>query len=488
MLEWFSSISLVGWIVLGLAALALLLLVFNRKAVAAYWGQTRLVTIWRIKELRQKILITILFLAIYRIGFHVPLPMIDQQKMAQAMQGSEEGILGLISMFSGGSLSQSTIFGLGIMPYISASIIFQLLASVYPPLEKLQKEGESGRKKINEYTRYATVLICFIQAWFWVQYIARPQNEGGMGLAIERYRTAFNIMVSILLMTTVTVFLMWLGEQIDEYGIGNGISLIIMAGIVARIPDATQSLLFERGRLKPSILQLGGSGAGDVGLEKLIVLVILFVAVVVGVIAITKGQRRIPTQSAKHVRGRRVYGGTRQFLPLRVNQAGVMPVIFASSLLLIPMFIFRWLAQAFQWNWAWWLQTAFERQGYLYNIFYILLIYFFCYFWTAITFNPKDMANNLKDYGSFIPGYRPGKRTADYLERVILRITYVGAAFLAVVAIIPSVMTEALGINPVVASFYGGTGLLIVISVALDLVQKINSHMVMRNYPGLTED
>src|SRR5262245_17132262 len=262
-----------------------------------------------------------------------------------------------------------------------------------------------------------------------------------------------------------------------------------MAGIIARIPEATFSLIMERGHVKSSIFQLGGSGTGgDVGLEKLIVLICLFVAVVVAVIAITKGQRRIPTQSAKHVRGRRVYGGTRQFLPLRVNQAGVMPVIFASSLLLIPTFIFKWFSQTFNWGWAYFLVSAFERQGFVYNIFYILLIYFFCYFWTAITFNPKDMANNLKDYGSFIPGYRPGKRTADYLERVIMRITYVGAAFLAVVAIIPSVVSTGLEVNYTVASFYGGTGLLIVISVALDLVQKINSHLVMRNYAGLTED
>ena len=217
-------------------------------------------------------------------------------------------------------------------------------------------------------------------------------------------------------------------------------------------------------------------------------LIILFVAVVIAVIAITKGQRRIPTQSAKHVRGRRVYGGTRQFLPLRVNQAGVMPVIFASSLLILPTFVFKWMASDSSAGWAYQLTAAFERQGYLYNVFYIVLIYFFCYFWTAITFNPRDMANNLKDYGSFIPGYRPGKRTADYLEKVIMRITYVGAAFLAVIAIIPSLISSALEVNYAVASFYGGTGLLIVISVALDLVQKINSHLVMRNYPGLTED
>jgi preprotein translocase subunit SecY len=459
------------------------------------FGQSRLVTIFKIKELRQKIMITILFLAIYRIGFHVPLPMINQIEMAKSMRGSDEGILGLISMFSGGSLSQSTIFGLGIMPYISASIIFQLLSSVYPPLEKLSKEGEAGRKKINEYTRYATVFICLIQAWFWVTYISKSRAEGGQGLAIDlgqndgRFYDWYYQLTSIVTMTVGTIFLMWLGEQIDEYGIGNGISLIIMAGIIARIPDATQSLLFEKGHLRPSIFTLGGSGiGGDVGLEKLVVLIALFVAVVVAVVAITKGQRRIPTQSAKHVRGRRVYGGTRQFLPLRVNQAGVMPVIFASSLLLIPVFGFKWIAQTFHADWAFNLSSSFERQGYLYNVMYIMLIYFFCYFWTAITFNPKDMANNLKDYGSFIPGYRPGKRTADYLEKVIMRITYVGAAFLAIVAIIPSLISSALEVNYAVASFYGGTGLLIVISVALDLVQKINSHLVMRNYPGLTED
>jgi preprotein translocase subunit SecY len=451
-------------------------------------SQSRLVTVFKIKELRQKVFITLLFLAIYRVGFHIPLPMIDQAAMARAMRGSEEGIFAMISMFSGGSLTQSTIFGLGIMPYISASIIMQLLASVYPPLEKLKQEGQSGQKKINEYTRYFTVLICVVQAFIWVGYISKSHSAGGMELAIARYNTFMYLFSSVVIMTVSTVFLMWLGEQIDEYGIGNGISLIIMAGIIARMPDATYSLLFERGHLRASILQLGGSGTGgDVGLEKLFVLVFLFIGVVVAVIFITEGQRRIPTQSAKHVRGRRVFGGTRQHLPLKINQAGVMPVIFASSLLLIPTGLFAWLTRQFGWSWAYSLEVSFQRQGYVYNIFYILLIYFFCYFWTAITFNPKDMANNLKDYGSFIPGYRPGKRTADYLERVLVRITFVGAAFLAVVAIIPSLISSALEVNYAVASFYGGTGLLIVISVALDLVQKINSHLIMRNYPGLTD-
>jgi preprotein translocase subunit SecY len=448
--------------------------------------------IFAIPELRQKIFITLLFLAIYRIGFYVPLPFINQEKMQEQMRASQQGalgqVLGYVSMFSGGTLSQSTIFGLGIMPYISASIIFQLLASVYPPLEKLQKEGESGRKKINEYTRYATVLICVVQAIFWVQFIMRPEREGGPGLAYERYDSWFYGFTAVFILTTGTIFLMWLGEQIDEYGIGNGISLIIMAGIVARIPEATGALLLENGHLKESIFTLGGGGGHGISFEKLLVLIFLFVAVVVAVIAITKGQRRIPTQSAKHVRGRRVYGGTRQFLPLRVNQAGVMPVIFASSLLMVPYFIFHTLAGKTNWAWASMLSDAFIRQGYIYNLFYIALIYFFCYFWTAIIFNPKDMANNLKDYGSFIPGYRPGRRTAEYLERVMVRITYLGAAFLAVVAIIPSVISAGLEVDYRVAAFYGGTGLLIVISVALDLVQKINSHLVMRNYPGLTED
>jgi preprotein translocase subunit SecY len=452
----------------------------------------KLITIFKIPELAQKIGITLLFLVIYRIGYHVPLPFIDQSRMANFMSGAQQGalgqILGFVSLFSGGTMSQAVIFTWGVMPYISASIIFQLLASVYPPLEKLQKEGESGRKKINEYTRYATVFIGLLQSTFLVQHLMRNE-PAGLGLAVPGYNTFFFGLTGVIIMTAGTIFLMWLGEQVDEYGIGNGISLIIMAGIVARIPDATSSLLFDTttGRLKDSIFTLGGGRGQDISFEKLVVLICLFVSVVVAVIAITEGQRRIPTQSAKHVRGRRVFGGTRQYLPLRVNQAGVMPVIFAGSLLMIPVFFFRILDTSTGWSWAGMLSESFVRQGYLYNIFYILLIYFFCYFWTAVIFNPKDVANNLKDYGSFIPGYRPGKRTADYLERVIMRITYMGAAFLSIVAIIPSLITAGMNVDPRVASFYGGTGLLIVVSVALDLVQKINSHLVMRNYPGLTE-
>ena len=462
----------------------------------------QLLTIFRIPELRRKIFITLLFLVAYRIGYYVPLPMVDQAKMAEKMADASGGTLGkvfgFVSMFSGGNLSNACIFALGIMPYISASIIMQLLSSgVLPSLEKLRKEGESGRKKINEYTRYLTVPICMVQALFVVQTYLRPESSvgGGYGFAIPGYWDGsfypyFFGLSAVMLMTVGCLFLMWIGEQIDEYGIGNGISLIIMAGIVARIPEAIGIMLFKPGEtsFKESLFTLGSS-TGDVSLEMLLVLLFLFLAVVIGVIAITKAQRRIPTQSAKHVRGRRMVGGTRQFLPMKVNAAGVMPVIFASTLLILPGFIFQSLAALTDAPWALNAAQTFQNhRGWLYNVLYVAMIYIFCYFWVAITFNPKEIADNLKDHGSFIPGYRPGKSTADYLERVLLRITYVGAAFLAVIAIIPSIISSELGIDYRVASFFGGTGLLIVISVALDLVTKINSHLVMRNYAGLTDD
>ena len=463
---------------------------------------SQLLTIFRIPELRRKIFITLLFLAVYRIGYYVPLPMIDQVKLQEKMSSAAGGALGkvfgFVSMFSGGNLSTACIFSVGIMPYISASIIIQLLSSgVMPSLERLRKEGESGRKKINEYTRWLTVPICVVQGTMVVQLLMRPENSQGWGVALPGYDVGaayyFFTASAVVIMTAGCLFLMWLGEQIDEYGIGNGISLIIMAGIVARIPDAIGTLLFKPGTtdFKDSLFTLG-SDTGDVSLEKLLVLGFLFIGVVVGVIAITKAQRRIPTQSARHVRGRRSFGGTRQFLPMKVNAAGVMPVIFASTILILPGFLFNVIHSLNpELTWAGDLAGVFMgNRGWLYNVMYVVMIYLFCYFWVAITFNPKEIADNLKDYGSFIPGYRPGKSTADYLERVLLRITYVGAAFLAIVAIIPSVIqtlpeTE---VDPRVASFFGGTGLLIVVSVGLDLVQKINSHLVMRNYPGLTED
>jgi preprotein translocase subunit SecY len=458
-------------------------------------------TIFKIPELRRKIFITLLFLVVYRIGYYVPLPMIDQVKMAEQMSNASSGafgqILGFVSMFSGGDLSTGCIFALGIMPYISASIIIQLLSSgVVPSLEKLRKEGAAGQKKINEYTRYLTVPICLIQSVMFVQSLIRPEASGGMGIAQAGYAEGGNLffygLSSVVIMTTGCLFLMWIGEQIDEYGIGNGISLIIMAGIVARLPQATASLLFVPGTttLNPSLLTLGGDGGGDISLESFLLLMFLFVGVVVGVIAMTKAKRQIPTQSAKHVRGRRQVGGTKAFLPMKLNTSGVMPVIFASTMLLIPSLVFKSIAAYAQdLSWASTLEVIFSRgDGWTYNVLYIILIYIFCYFWVAITFNPKEVADNLKDQGSFIPGYRPGKITADYLERVLMRITYVGAAFLAVIAIIPTIISSKLGVNQQIAAFYGGTGLLIVISVALDLVQKINSHLVMRNYPSLTDE
>jgi preprotein translocase subunit SecY len=455
----------------------------------------KLLTVFRIPELRQKILLTLMLLAVYRMGFAIPLPFLDQGQFGDAMERlrEQEGGLGqviqVVALFSASSIGNSTIFGLGIMPYISASIIFQLLGSVYPPLERLQKEGEAGRKKINEYTRYATVVICLGQSYFWIRMLSGGLGTGEGGLILREYDTFFYHLVGTVTMTAGTILLMWIGEQIDEYGIGNGISLLIMAGILAQMPGAMYEML------QPAFT--GGIGLGTAaGIDKLLLLLVLFISVILGVIAITQAQRRIPIQSAKHVRGRRVFGGQRQHLPLRVNQAGVMPIIFASSLLMFPYFLFSWMNQLWtKMEWEFGFETvttlyaAFGGggRGFLYNLCYIILIYFFCYFWTAITFNPRDMADNLKDYGSFIPGYRPGERTASYLEQVMARITYVGAGFLAIIAIIPVLVATAMDIPFLIASFYGGTGLLIVVSVALDLVQKIDSHLVMRNYSGLLD-
>jgi preprotein translocase subunit SecY len=444
------------------------------------WEKIRVV--FTIPELRKKILFTLGLLAVYRVGWQIPLPIIDQAQMSAYFESATGmgQLLSQVATFSAARFNQITIFGLGIMPYISASIIFQLLGSVWAPLERLQKEGESGRKKINEYTRYATVVLCIGQSWFYLGYLI---NQGFVldSFLVDGHLSFFWQLTTVMTMTAGTIFLMWLGEQIDEFGIGNGISLIIMAGILAGMPGAALELLNE------SSFELG-SGSGKLGLEVLILLVLLFVAVVAGVVFITLGQRRIPTQSAKHVRGRRVYGGSRQYLPLRVNQAGVMPIIFASSLLMFPSLIFTQLANAYP-NALWTgLSDAFSRgTSFIYNVLYIVLIYFFCYFWTAITFNPKDMSENLKSFGTFIPGYRPGKRTADYLEKVMVRITYVGAGFLALVAITPTVIAGLFSVPYNVASFFGGTGLLIAVSVAFDLVQKIDSHLVMRNYRGLLE-
>ncbi|MFQ6048463.1 MAG: preprotein translocase subunit SecY, partial [Phycisphaerae bacterium] len=439
--------------------------------------------IFKVPDLRSKVLFTVALLAIYRIGFHVPVPGVNQERLASHFRkltetGGQTGVGQLaeyFALFTGGSLQQSTIFGLGIMPYISAAIIFQLLVTVVPALEKLQREGETGRRKINEYTRYATVGLCLIQSVFWLNYMHRAD------LIFPDYRGTFMMWAMGLLgLTTGTIFLMWLGEQIDEYGIGNGISLIIMAGIIARMPQA----VFMTAKLAD--LRIGGGGAQyAMGPSKIVFLICAFVFVVAGSILITQGQRRIPIQQAKQTRGRRVYGGQRQYLPLRVNHGGVMPIIFASTLLIFPGIIFDWLYNL-EWGHSFWafLRESFRRGNYIYEVCYILMIYFFAYFWTTVQFQPKEMANNLRDYGSFIPGLRPGKRTADYLETVMTRITYVGAGFLAVIAVIPDVVAVQLHIPFRISAFLGGTGLLIVVSVALDLVQRIEANLIMRNSRG----
>jgi preprotein translocase subunit SecY len=451
---------------------------------------SRLRTIFSIPELRQKILITLVLLAVYRLGFSLPLPFIDQAQYLETFRKLQQQsgfgqVMQAVALLSASQLGNATIFGLGIMPYISASIIFQLAGQIFPRLEALQKEGEAGRRKINDYTRYATVAICLLQSFFWIKMLGSGRLGGN--LILEEYNIGwtawFCYFVATITMTAGTMLLMWIGEQIDEYGVGNGISLLIMAGIMAQMPAAGLELL--RPAFKDGIA-LGTSA----GIDKLLPLAVLFIAVILGVVAITQAQRRIQIQSAKHVRGRRVLGGQTQYLPLRLNQAGVMPIIFASSLLMFPMFIFTWLRQAFPENSVFVaLESAFGGggRGLVYNLSYIALIYFFCYFWTSITFNPKDMAENLKDYGSFVPGYRPGSHTERYLDQVMVRITYVGAGFLALIAIIPTIVATGMDISPMVASFYGGTGLLIVVSVAIDLVQKIDSHLVMRNKPGMLE-
>lgn len=448
--------------------------------------------IFKVADLRNKILFTLGMLAIYRIGFYVPLPGVDQPSLSTHFSnmggggGASGGVQQLteaFAMFTGGNLQQSTIFGLGIMPYISASIIFQLLGTVIPALEKLKQEGQAGQKKIQEYTRYATVGICIVQAAFWLKYV---QASGLVYSEFSDFSASFWPTTSFWLiglstMTAGTVFLMWLGEQIDEYGIGNGVSLIIMAGIVARMPNAVIWVAQNA--------SMDVSGDAQMGPAKIVFLLMAFVGVVAGSILITQGQRRIPIQQAKQTRGRRVWGGQRHYLPLRVNHGGVMPIIFASSLMIFPSLIFDWLSKVFpDVGFLGMIASEFNRSGFIYALVFIVMVYFFAYFWTTVQFQPKEMANNLRDYGSFIPGLRPGKRTADYLETVMTRITFVGAGFLAAIALIPQIIAAAMEIPMDVSSFLGGTGLLIVVSVGLDLVQRIEANLIMRNYGGFLGD
>ena len=471
----FRTATLTGPSTQVAAALAVLV-VFYFVFIAQTSIKRVLENIFSVPDLLKKIAFTLALLCIYRIGFWIPLPGLNQAALSQYMEGQAQGALGqameYFAMFTGGNLQKCTLFGLGIMPYISASIIFQLLVTVVPALEKLQKEGQAGYKKIQEYTRYATVLLCIIQAVFIYKYVMAPN------LYPEYVNSMSVFLMAILGLTAGTIFLMWLGEQIDEYGVGNGISLIIMAGIVAHMPGAVLALA------KGASLKVTGTGGGEIGLVKILFLIGAFVFVVAGSILITQAQRRIPVQQAKQTRGRRVYGGQRQYLPLRVNHGGVMPIIFASSLMMFPNAMAKWADGAWHNSFTAFMAQAFDMGNLVYQLLYVGMIFFFAYFWTTVQFRPKDMSDQLRDYGSFIPGLRPGKRTADYLERVMERITYCGAGFLAAIAVIPQVIASGLHIPFGIAAYLGGTGLLIIVSVALDMVQRIEAELIMRNYGG----
>jgi preprotein translocase subunit SecY len=447
------------------------------------------INIFRIPELRNRVLFTLAMLGIYRIGFAIPLPAVDQTLLIQAAEQATEDATGwgkflqYASIFSGGSFSQSTIFGLGIMPYITAAIIFQLLQTAVPRLQELKKEGASGQQKITEWTRYATVLMCFIQGVMWLKFML-AQNLVKAGFVASGGGLLLYYLAGITCLTAGSLFLMWLGEQIDKYGIGNGVSLILTAGIISSMPNAIMWVVENT--------NVSQQAEAALGLPQVIFLLAAFVFVVAGAIVITVAQRRIPIQQARHTRGRKVYGGQRHYLPLRVNHAGVMPIIFASSLLIFPSALFGYLSSSASASGApgWWINTTnflntnFQVGEYPYLVLEVLMIYFFSYFWTTVVFSPEDMAKQLRDSGSFIPGLRPGPRTAEYLETVVERITYVGAGFLAIIAVIPSLVTKKMGVPLFVSSFLGGTGLLIVVSVGLDVIQRIEANLLMRNYAG----
>ena len=416
---------------------------------------------WKVPEIRSKMIFTLLMLVVFRIGSNIPVPNINRSVLAEMFTG-ETGLFDLFDLFSGGSFSNFTIFALSITPYITASIIVQLLTIAFPYFENLAKEGMEGRKKMAQITRYMTVVLALIQA---------------IGLTVGLFRqavvdkSAFSVIVVILVLTAGTAFLMWLGEQINDRGIGNGISLLIFGGIVARIPSGVRSI---------STLY----GDGGISLVTIILFVIAAVLVTAGVVLIQEGQRRIPVQYAKRVVGRKMYGGQSTHIPIKVNQAGVIPIIFALSLLQFPLTITYFLSQDNGFS-VWvmkWLSPSGNPGVWIYGVLNVILIIFFTYFYTGITFSPNEVANNMKANGGFIPGIRPGKATEDYLNKVMSRVTIVGAIFLALIATLPtiiSVMVPALkGIH------FGGTSLLIAVGVALDTVRQLENQMLMRNYQG----
>ncbi|NOS86157.1 MAG: preprotein translocase subunit SecY [Ignavibacteria bacterium] len=423
--------------------------------------------IFKIQELRQRIIFTVLLLIVVRIGAHITLPGIDTGLLAEATKNQADNTLfGLYDLFVGGAFSNAALFALGIMPYISASIIIQLLGAVVPYFQKLQKEGEAGRKKINQLTRYGTVPVALMQAWG-VSVQLKSRNVAGVSIVSPDVSPVLFAISCIVLMTAGTIFMMWLGEQITERGIGNGISLIIFVGIIDRLPYA---FLDE--------YQVVASGARSIIVELIIIAGLVFI--IAGVVMVTQAMRRIPVQYAKRVVGRKIYGGVTQYIPLRVNQAGVMPIIFAQSIMFVPNTVLTFFPDSqFMQD----LSKYFDHTSLVYAFLYGTLIVFFTYFYTAIAFNPKDVSDNMKKQGGFVPGVRPGKATSDFIDNILTKITLPGSIFLAIIAIMPAFIAQA-GVTQGLAQFFGGTSLLIVVGVALDTLQQIESHLVMRHYDG----
>jgi len=444
--------------------------------------------IFSIPDLRRRVMFTFLMLAVYRVGGHVPVPGIDFHALEAFFRQQGGGILGFLDLFSGGNLRRLTVFALGIMPYISASIILQLLTVIWPYLEKLSKEGEVGRKKITQYTRYGTVILSFVQGLgiaIWLESLGGT----GAGGVVPIPGWGFRLM-TVLTLTTGTAFIMWVGEQISDRGIGNGISLIIYAGIVAGLPSATITLWQDL-------------RTGNLNLIGVLILLAMMIAVIAAIVFVERAQRKIPVQYARRVVGRRMYGGMQTHMPLRLNTGGVIPVIFASSVLAFPLTIIQW---------AGWQNTDFGGALYrqldytmpLHNLLYIVAIVFFCYFYISIIFNPMDVADNMKKYGGFIPGIRPGRRTAEFLDTILTRLTFVGAIYLSLIALLPTVLISGLNVQALpwigttldsilpqfltqglgLKFYFGGTSLLIVVGVAMDTIQQVESQLIMRHYDG----
>jgi preprotein translocase subunit SecY len=417
--------------------------------------------IFKIEDLRARLIYTFGIILLYRLGKYVTLPGIDPSQLAGLKHQTSSGIMGLLDMFSGGAFSQASIFALGIMPYISASIVVQLLGIVFPYFQKLQKEGESGRRKMNQYTRYLTVAVLVLQAPTYLVNLHAQLPASAFIIS-----GTFFTVSSVIILTAGTMFVMWLGEKITDKGIGNGISLIIMIGIVARMPA---NFVFEAGT------RMNGAG----GAIALIVEILFLFVIVLGVILLVQGTRRVPVQYARRIVGNKQYGGVRQYIPLKVNAAGVMPIIFAQAIMMLPMIIAGYASSG-----SGFIVAFSNMYGFWYNLVTALLIIVFTYFYTAITINPVQMAEDMKKNGGFIPGIKPGRKTVEFFDTIMSRITFPGSVFLAIVAILPSLAVKS-GVTPQFAQFYGGTSLLILVGVVLDTLQQIESHLLMRHYDGL---